>query len=72
MSDPTTRRSIGQDKLGDFGDDFYQALMQAHESLSADQSVRLNARLVLLMANEIGDPATLTQILSAARELAQE
>lgn len=49
------------------GDDFYQALMEAHSGLSADDSVRLNARLVLLLANEIDDLATLKDLLDSAR-----
>jgi len=50
------------------GDDFYQALMDVHSGLSHDESVRLNARLVLLLANEIDDLATLKQLLQNARE----
>lgn len=48
------------------GDEFYAALMAAHEGLSEDQSNRLNARLVLIMANTIGDTATLKSIISQA------
>jgi len=48
------------------GDEFYAALMDAHDGLSEDQSNRLNARLVLIMANSIGDTATLTAIINQA------
>lgn len=48
------------------GDEFYAMLMQAHEGLSEDQSNRLNARLVLIMANEIGDTQTLRSIIDHA------
>ncbi|MGB7182472.1 MAG: DUF2783 domain-containing protein [Burkholderiaceae bacterium] len=58
--------SLGRDQLGEYGDDFYSALMLAHEGLSAEESMRLNARLVLLMANQIGNPDTLSLILKAA------
>jgi hypothetical protein len=50
-----------------FGDDFYAALVQAHEGLSDDHSALLNARLVLLLANQVGDLATLREALAAAR-----
>ncbi len=49
------------------GDAFYDALIQAHEGLSDAQSQRLHARLVLILANHIGDLAVLRQALAAAR-----
>jgi hypothetical protein len=49
------------------GDDFYQALMDAHSGLSDEESVRLNARLVLLLANEINDLDTVTRLLQSAK-----
>ncbi|MFW9622137.1 MAG: DUF2783 domain-containing protein, partial [Macromonas sp.] len=36
-------------------DDFYEALIATHQGLSTEQSHALNARLVLLLANHIGD-----------------
>ena len=48
-------------------DDFYEALIDAHRDLSADQSQMLNAKLVLLLANHIGSTAVLAQALQAAR-----
>ena len=48
-------------------DDFYEALIDAHRDLSIDQSQALNARLVLLLANHIGDLRVLRQALAAAR-----
>lgn len=59
---------IGGDRLGIAGDDFYAALMAAHEGLTYDESARLNARLVLLMANAIGDLEELQALLAAARK----
>lgn len=59
---------IGRDRLGAAGDDFYAALMAAHEGLSFEESARLNARLVLLLANQVGDPETLKKVLAAARK----
>lgn len=58
---------IGRDRLGTAGDDVYAALMAAHEGLSFEESVRLNARLVLLLANEVGDIDRLKAVLAAAR-----
>lgn len=58
--------AIGGDRLGLAGDDFYAALMAAHDGLTYDESARLNARLVLLMANAIGDLEELRALLAAA------
>ena len=58
---------IGADRLGRHGDDFYERLMEAHRGLSAEDSARLNARLVLIMANAIGDIETLDAIIAKAR-----
>jgi hypothetical protein len=48
-------------------DDFYAALLAAHEGLSDAQSHALNARLVLLLANAVGRHDTLLQLLHDAR-----
>jgi len=50
------------------GDDFYQHLIDAHRDLSDAQSQKLNARLILLMANHIGDLAVLREAIAAAAE----
>jgi len=50
-------------------DDFYQALIDAHAGLTEEQSAALNARLVLLLANQIGDVNSLRQAIAAARAL---
>lgn len=47
-------------------DDFYAALLEAHKGLSEAESHALNARLVLIFANEIGDPGRLKELLNAA------
>jgi hypothetical protein len=49
------------------GDDFYEALIDAHRDLSDEQSERLNARLILLLSNHIGDIAVLREALALAR-----
>jgi len=48
-------------------DDFYAALIDAHRDLETPQSHALNAKLVLLLANHIGDAQVLQQALDAAR-----
>lgn len=48
-------------------DEFYQTLIDAHAGLTDEQSAALNARLVLLLANQIGDLTTLRQAIVAAR-----
>ncbi|MBV7542919.1 DUF2783 domain-containing protein [Acidovorax sp. sic0104] len=48
-------------------DDFYEALINAHQGLSLPESHAMNARLVLLLANHIGDHATLCDALRLAR-----
>ena len=48
-------------------DDFYEALIGAHQGLSNDDSHALNARLVLLLANHIGDLSVLRSALQLAR-----
>jgi len=55
----------------DAPDDFYEALIDAHRDLDAEQSHALNARLVLLLANQIGSVAVLKQALAAARRTAR-
>ncbi len=54
------------DRLQPHGDDFYELLMPAHEGLDFAQSAALTARLVLLLANEIGDFDTLAAAIERA------
>jgi hypothetical protein len=53
--------------LGAAGDDVYAALIEAHEGLSAEESARLNARLILILINHIGDPEVISEALGVAR-----
>ena len=48
-------------------DDFYAKLIALHTGLSPEQSQTLNSKLVLLMANQIGDRAVLDEILDTVR-----
>ena len=50
------------------GDDFYERLIETHRGLSDEQSQLVNARLVLLLANHIGDLRVLEEALAAARD----
>ena len=47
-------------------DDFYADLIDAHEGLSKAESDAFNARLILVLANQIGDNDTLKAALEAA------
>ena len=48
-------------------DGLYAAIIDAHTGLSPDVSVALNARLVLLLANHIGDTNVILQAVATAR-----
>ena len=48
--------------------DFYEALINAHQDLSLEESQALNARLVLLLSNHIGNLQVLQEALQVARE----
>ena len=50
------------------GDDFYEMLIDAHRDLDDAQSAMLNAQLILLLANQIGDLSVLREALAKARE----
>ena len=60
----------GTRPLRDFtpGDDFYQALIDAHRGLDDAASARMNARLILLLSNQIGDLSVLREALALARQ----
>jgi len=47
-------------------DGFYDELLAAHQGLTRDQSDALNARLILILANHVGDRAVLRAALAAA------
>jgi len=48
-------------------DTFYEQLLDAHQGLSPVQSELLNARLILLLANQVGDAQLLQECLRAAQ-----
>lgn len=49
-------------------DGFYEAWLAAHEGLSDEESNDLDARLVLLLANQIGDQKVLLECIAEARK----
>jgi len=48
-------------------DAFYEQLLAAHQGLSEAQSAQLNARLILLLANQVGEQRVLAECVAAAR-----
>lgn len=50
------------------GDDFYQLLIDTHRDLSESQSATLNAKLILLLSNHIGDIRVLREAMQIARD----
>lgn len=59
-----TRLNLSRNLPGQ--DDIYADLLAAHEGLTKAQSDALNARLILILANHIGDPEVLRAALAAA------
>ena len=49
-------------------DAFYECLLDAHAGLSREQSEALNARLVLVLANQVGSTQTLMACLKVAQQ----
>jgi len=49
-------------------DDFYEELIDLHRGLSDEESALVNAKLILLLANHVGDMAVLREAFTAARE----
>jgi hypothetical protein len=49
-------------------DDFYEELIGLHRGLTDAQSALVNAKLILLLANHVGDLQVLREAMAAARE----
>lgn len=65
---PFTARPVAlHNQLSD-PDGFYEALLDAHEGRSLESSAAFNARLILILANQIGDQAHLVQCLALAKD----
>ena len=50
------------------GDDFYQELIDMHRDLSDEQSAQVNAKLILILSNHIGDLSVLREAMALARK----
>ena len=50
-------------------DTFYEQLLDAHNGLDQAQSEMLNARLILLLANQVGDAQVLRDCIAAAKAM---
>jgi hypothetical protein len=48
-------------------DAFYEQLLDAHQGLEPSQSQLLNARLILILANQVGDAKVLRECVEAAK-----
>lgn len=48
---------------------FYEQLLDAHAGLSREESELLNARLILLLANQVGDSRVLQDCVAAAKDM---
>lgn len=64
MTERQLRRELGIDAP----DDFYNALVDCYRDLNDSQVALFNARLILLLANQIGDRTVLEAALKAAKE----
>jgi len=58
----TTRRGLARP------DDIYQALMAAQSGLSPEDAERFRARLILILADRLGDDAAVAEAIAAARQ----
>jgi len=48
-------------------DDLYQALVDLHDGLTDSESQKVNAKLILLLANQIGDSAIVLEAITAVK-----
>ncbi|WP_240035751.1 DUF2783 domain-containing protein [Hwanghaeella grinnelliae] len=62
---PGKSRLITEPNIPD-PDGFYERLIAAHRNLDDEQSAALNSRLILLLANHIGDQAVLIEAIDEA------
>jgi Protein of unknown function (DUF2783) len=53
--------------LGGAGDEIYAELIDAHAGLTEVESRRLDLRLILLLANQVGDEVAIREALRLAR-----
>jgi Protein of unknown function (DUF2783) len=58
---------VTESRLAD-PDRTYRALIEAHRGLSDEDSAALNSRLVLILANHIGEHAVLQEAIALAKQ----
>ena len=49
-------------------DDFYARLIELHEGLSSEESHKVNAKVILMLANHIGDTDVLHEVLEYVKK----
>jgi Protein of unknown function (DUF2783) len=54
--------------LGGAGDEIYAELVEAHAGLTETESRRLDLRLILLLANQVGNEVAIREALRLARD----
>lgn len=69
-SAPAAQESVNLEPNLQDPDRFYEELLAAHDGLSTEQSFELNARLLLLLANQVGDSGVLSRCIALARAAA--
>jgi len=47
-------------------DDLYEKIVDMHEGLTIEESLKATAKLALLLANHIGDPAVISEAVAIA------
>lgn len=52
-------------------DGVYESLIALHEGRDEEESMRVNARLILLLINHIGDPETVKEAIRLAGDHAE-
>jgi len=67
-----SKQNLITDNNFDNGDAFYAELTEAHRDINSQQSERLNARLVLLLANHIGAGTVLSEAIKIASDVTTE
>jgi len=56
------------DGVVDRADDVYNALIEMHEGLTPEQSQVVDAKLILLLVNHVGDFEVLREAIALARQ----
>jgi Protein of unknown function (DUF2783) len=67
MSQTSQKSTAALDNQFTDADGFYESLLDAHSKLSAEQSAAFNARLILILANQIGQADVLADCIAHAK-----